>query len=329
MKRIHVVAAVIKGDNAGREGEILLAKRPDHLHQGGKWEFPGGKVESSEDVSCALIRELQEELNITPTHFNPLIQIHHDYSDKSVFLDVWEVGEFDGEPKGMEGQLIEWAPSSDLEKYEFPAANVPIVAAAMLPDVYWVTPELDGDEVSFLKLVESKLQQGIKLIQFRVKSQDKTTVLELLERTSPLCEKFGANLFVNSDTFCLIQDSLCENIKAKVQGIHLTSQHLHDSLELPLGYVRSASCHSIEDIQLAEETGCQFATLSPIQATESHPGQAPLEISLANQWVQKAKLPLYALGGMSDADLNDIRIRGFQGVAGIREVGLKGVNDHA
>ena len=84
MKRIHVVAAVIRS-----EGKILLSKRLDHVHQGGKWEFPGGKVETDEAVTAALVRELQEELAITPTDFQPLIQIHHDYPDKHIFLDVW------------------------------------------------------------------------------------------------------------------------------------------------------------------------------------------------------------------------------------------------
>ena len=55
MKRVHVAAAVIRG----QDGRILLAKRPDHLHQGGLWEFPGGKVESGETVRAALARELK------------------------------------------------------------------------------------------------------------------------------------------------------------------------------------------------------------------------------------------------------------------------------
>ena len=53
MKRIHVAAAVIRGV----DGQILLAKRPDDKHQGGLWEFPGGKVEANETVQSALARE--------------------------------------------------------------------------------------------------------------------------------------------------------------------------------------------------------------------------------------------------------------------------------
>ena len=63
MKRIHVAAAVIRGI----DGRILIARRADTQHQGGLWEFPGGKVEPGEAVEAALARELQEELNIVVT----------------------------------------------------------------------------------------------------------------------------------------------------------------------------------------------------------------------------------------------------------------------
>ena len=52
MKRIHVAAAVIRGP----ESSVLIAKRPLDKHQGGLWEFPGGKVEDGESVESALAR---------------------------------------------------------------------------------------------------------------------------------------------------------------------------------------------------------------------------------------------------------------------------------
>jgi 8-oxo-dGTP diphosphatase len=124
-KRIHVAAGVILSP----EGQILLALRPQKAHQGGLWEFPGGKVEASEVVEEALIRELQEELAITVTACEPLVEVSHDYSDKCVLLDVWIVSAFTGEPKGNEGQQVRWVNPERLADYDFPAANVPIVEA--------------------------------------------------------------------------------------------------------------------------------------------------------------------------------------------------------
>ncbi len=126
-KRVHVAVGVIS-DGADR---ILISKRADHLHQGGLWEFPGGKVEAGETVEHALRRELFEELAITVIAQEPLLTVEHDYSDKAVLLDVWWIGEFAGEPQSREGQPLHWAPVSSLQEFEFPAANKPIITAIL------------------------------------------------------------------------------------------------------------------------------------------------------------------------------------------------------
>ena len=107
---------------------VLIARRADNSHQGGKWEFPGGKVESGELVAEALRRELREELAIDVTASSPLLVLHHDYGDKQVVLDVWWVNAFDGEPTGCEGQPLQWVTVDALSDYEFPAANAAIVS---------------------------------------------------------------------------------------------------------------------------------------------------------------------------------------------------------
>lgn len=124
MKRVHVAVGVITDPERG----ILIAKRADHLHQGGLWEFPGGKVDPGETVDAALARELEEELGIEVTKSLPMIEIHHDYTDRHVFLDVWEVTAFKGEPVGREGQPLRWVKPDELDPADFPEANAPIVA---------------------------------------------------------------------------------------------------------------------------------------------------------------------------------------------------------
>jgi len=123
--RIHVAVGVIV--NAAQE--VLIAHRAQHLHQGGLWEFPGGKVETNEGVEQALKRELLEELNITVQNCAPLLEIAHDYGDKSVLLDVWLVREFSGKPQGLQGQPLQWVGIDNLDAYAFPAANHSIIAA--------------------------------------------------------------------------------------------------------------------------------------------------------------------------------------------------------
>ncbi|MGZ9899670.1 8-oxo-dGTP diphosphatase MutT [Shewanella gaetbuli] len=122
-KRVHVAVGVILNNNK----QILLAKRHGHLHQGGKWEFPGGKVESNETDTQALIRELKEEVNITVNSSAPFMDISHNYPDKHVRLDIHLVTDFSGEAKGMEQQQIEWVSLQQLADYDFPEANKPIL----------------------------------------------------------------------------------------------------------------------------------------------------------------------------------------------------------
>ncbi|MCK7595882.1 8-oxo-dGTP diphosphatase MutT [Microbulbifer sp. CAU 1566] len=125
VKHIHVAVGVILGPDR----RILLAKRPDHLHMGGRWEFPGGKVEDGESIQQAMTRELREELDIGVLAMEKLIEVRHDYGEKQVFLDTWCVTEFSGEARGVEGQALAWVNASELTDYEFPDANQSIVEA--------------------------------------------------------------------------------------------------------------------------------------------------------------------------------------------------------
>jgi 8-oxo-dGTP diphosphatase len=93
------------------------------------WEFPGGKVEDAETVLEALSRELKEELAISVLDAEPFLEVRHDYSEKSVLLDVWEVTRFSGCAVGNEGQPIAWISVDQLIGYQFPEANGTIIDA--------------------------------------------------------------------------------------------------------------------------------------------------------------------------------------------------------
>ena len=126
MKKVHVAVGVVR-----RNSTFFICKRADYQHQGGKWEFPGGKVESGESVEQALARELQEEIGIDVITTSPLIEIAHEYTDKNVLLSVLVVQEFSGEPFGKEGQIHRWVEMSELTSIDFPEANVAIVDAIL------------------------------------------------------------------------------------------------------------------------------------------------------------------------------------------------------
>ncbi|GAA6133824.1 8-oxo-dGTP diphosphatase MutT [Oceaniserpentilla sp. 4NH20-0058] len=126
MKKIEVVAAAILSSDLT---QLFIAKRASQAHQGGLWEFPGGKKENGETPEQALIRELDEEIGIHAQSVSPLIRLEHDYGDKLIELDVYVVNEFRGEAHGAEGQVTKWILMSEIDAYDFPEANVPIIGA--------------------------------------------------------------------------------------------------------------------------------------------------------------------------------------------------------
>lgn len=123
---IHVVAGIIW--NADKT-QLLISKRPSHLHKGGLWEFPGGKVDSGESEQQALARELLEELNIEFSCAEKFKQLDFDYPDKRVSLVFFNVYGITGNVNGNEQQLWKWIPKAHITQYEFPEANQSIIDA--------------------------------------------------------------------------------------------------------------------------------------------------------------------------------------------------------
>ena len=121
-KTINVAAAVIYVDDL-----FLLSKRLEHQHQGGKWEFPGGKIEDGESTEQALSRELKEELNIDIIEQSAFMSLSFEYPEKHVNLHFQLVTNFSGKEQGVEGQQVEWFTKNDLITLTFPDANAPVV----------------------------------------------------------------------------------------------------------------------------------------------------------------------------------------------------------
>ena len=304
---LNVVAAVIHNP----QGQILIAQRPVHKHQGGLWEFAGGKIDDGETAAQALVRELHEELGITATQYRPLLTVEHYYSDKSVRLQVFRVTAFDGEAHGAEGQPTLWVNPQDLESYPFPAANVPIIKAAVLPDVYYITPEqheVDGDLLAWL---HARVPAGMWLV-LRAKSLSKSEYLTLAQQVAALCQQRQASLLLHHHV------DLLESVPTAI-GIHLPFTHISIATKIDTkNKYLVISTHNAEELEQAWRLGADFVTLSPVQQTSSHPEQPAMGWQDFATLMQQAKLPVYALGGMTHQDITLAQQFGAQGVACIR-----------
>lgn len=303
MTPLQVAVGVVKNP----EGQILISLRHADLHQGGLWEFPGGKIEASETVEQALARELKEELNITVTAATPLITVNHQYPDRLVRLNVFLVEQFSGEAKSLEGQPFNWVAPAELEQYAFPEANRSIITAARLPPYYAILD--DADEALLLTNLQKILNRGVKLIQARLKNLPPATVAKFVEQAYPLCQQQQALLLMNSAVDCSVE----------VDGIHLTSRDLMVLKTRP-GNAKwlAASCHNLEQLQHAQNIGVDFVVLAPVLATQTHPDAASLGWAKFADLVAHVNLPVYALGGMTGSSLTTAGQSGGQGIAAIR-----------
>lgn len=309
----HVAIGVISNNT----NQVILSRRPTHVHQGDFWEFPGGKLELGETARDALYRELYEELDLCVDSARPLMRIHHDYGKYSVLLDVWQVTRWhsaslksSGLSYGKEGQLVEWVDIRRLPERNFPAANMPIIKAIQLPDIYLICPLPEHGYNDYINRFELCLQAGIRLFQLRFGDNreydnHRLLVVDLL-RLSALAD---ARLLINS--------SLTYAREIGAQGVHLSSTRLMrlKTLKLKEGFMVSASCHNSDELKQADKQELDFVVLSPVRCTLSHPSAIPLGWDIFSSLVESLTMPVYALGGMHPEDLPVSRNYGAQGIA--------------
>lgn len=313
---ILTVAAGIISDSSGR---VLITQRRADVPFAGYWEFPGGKVKPPETPLAGLARELTEELGITITATQPLITVHHDnpITQRRLWLVVYRVLSYHGQPSGCEGQPLRWCHPADLDPAAFPPLDRPVIRALQLPTCYLITPEPAGDVAAFVSQLDSALQTGVQLVQLRAKSLTDGEYAQLAQLVSGICQQYSAQLVLNRPLASLQTGAF--NAIAH-HGWHLTAADLAPLTERPAAApaLLGVSCHTADDLRHAQQIAAEYALLSPVQATRSHPDAAPLGWEQFSQLVATANLPVYALGGVDRAHLNQVWQCGGQGIAAIR-----------
>jgi len=118
----QVTAAVIEKD-----GKILIAQRRKGSTLGGRWEFPGGKIEPGETAEECLKRELKEEFDIETEIGKFIIASRFRYCMVPIELLAYRVRYLSGDFKVREHDQIRWVSPSELKLYNFMPADKPIV----------------------------------------------------------------------------------------------------------------------------------------------------------------------------------------------------------
>jgi len=309
---MHVMAGVML--DAG--GRVLLAQRPPGKHLAGLWEFPGGKLEAGEAPADGLVRELQEELGVEATVAEPLIRVPWRYGERSLLLDARIVRQWRGEPASLDGQALQWCEPASVELSLLAPADRHILRALQLPTRYAITADVPASEVeAWQRCIHQALVTGERMILLRFPQWPAARVRTLAAELLPEARARGAHLLLSGD----IEGALALGDGAGVQLKAAQLAQLAQLRERPLPQTQwvGASCHHAGDLQYAAALA-DFATLSPVAPTATHPDAAPLGWAAFEQLVDTSALPVYALGGMAPAQCDVARQAGGQGVAGIR-----------
>lgn len=294
-----------------RQGRVLIADRPAGKPMAGWWEFPGGKLEASEEPQAALKRELREELGIGVKGAYRLLRFSHRYPDKEVELDVWRVTAWDREPVAHEGQNLAWVLPEELKDWQLLPADEPIVAALKLPLLMLVTPDPDR-ESAFLEKLQRSLKAGMDLVQLRAPGMEAERFDNLALAVLELCRDHGARVFLNTTP-------------EQARMLHADGLHLNQAMSRRLdpkawdGSLRlGISCHTAAEIRAALEYAPDYLCIGPVQASATHPGKPPLGWQAFAELASSSPVPVYAIGGLGQKDLQTARSHGAHGVAAIR-----------
>ena len=305
---MRVVAAVL--DDA--EGRVLLAQRPPGKQHAGLWEFPGGKIEPGESAFAALCRELQEELGIAVEVAAPFMSVRGARPFGELVLEAWRVSAWSGGPLAHEHSDLAWVRPEDVGTFALCEADIPIARAAALPACYAITPEPGSDLNAFFARIASGLGRGLRLLQWRAPGLDAGAYREIAVELRRMTRAHGARLLLNADP------ELAVTLGA--DGVHLNTRRLMAaSVPSPRspGFLIAASVHDTTEFAHAARLGADFAVISPVRATRSHPDRLPIGWSGFAALRSQSDLPAYALGGLGPLDAVEARQHGALGVAGI------------
>ena len=301
-----VVAGAVLSAEEG-EPKVLLAKRAASAHQGGKWEFPGGKMTAGESAAQTLVRELEEEIGIQARTWQPLIRFPYAYPEFEMDFEVFRVTAWDGAASGREGQEVRWVPLPELRQWTTPPASLPVIRALQLPARYAISADPAGDMSRWQADLSATLERGAKLIQLRAHSLSGPAYEQLAQEAIGQVHAANARIVLN-----------CEPEQASrlgADGVHLTSARLMrlDVRPLPEGLLVGTSCHSPRELDRAVRIDADFAVLSPLRDSPQALGWEGFASAIAD-----AALPVYALGGMNLEDQDAAVESGAQGIAAIR-----------
>jgi len=219
-----------------------------------------------------------------------------------VRLNFFRVTEWDGEPHPQEDQAIAWqALAAPLAAPMLPA-NAPVLASLALPVEYAITNAAQFGTTQMLARLARRLERGLKLLQVREPGLADEERRVFTQQALGLAHRYGCKVLVKS-------------LVPGADGVHFTAAELMRLEERPTEVLAAASCHSREELERAMALELDFAVLGPVKRTASHADEPVLGWKDFATIARGASLPVYAIGGLARADLEDAWRAGAHGLA--------------
>ncbi len=294
------------------DGSFLLAERPAGKPMAGYWEFPGGKLEAGESVFDALVREFDEELGLQIVTAHPWTRRVVAYPHATVRLHFWRSFEgWRGEPQSREGQAFRWERIEWLTTEPWLEGALPVARWLRLPPTYAISNAVSVGVDAFVASLGRALESlSLQQLQLREPAMDRATFARLFDVVAARCTDHRVRLIVNS--------AHARDYWSRADGVHLRSDDLMRLEARPAVDWCIASCHDADDIEHASALGLDAAVLGPVLPTASHPDARSIGWDGFRAASRETAIPVYALGGLSAADLPMARQSGAHGVAMIR-----------